>query len=239
MKNPKKYDLILESVLNRILIQGESLESAISDFSENQEQLRIDLDTALWFNQIGNQLSPRPGFVTSSRNYLVTNLNEISVGNRNFDKKHAFKNIFQPQWVLTIFIAFVFILGSLVAGMDQAVPGDLLYSVKTAMQDFRLFLTVDAEKEANLYRLYAQEHLIACARAVSQGRSNDAEFALWNYERYIAGMSRSVQKISKSSLSNSDWELWDVSRIYLQDIEIFKVLLPGTFSEFRDQFGTG
>jgi hypothetical protein len=229
MKAKHRYDWILDDCLNRILNQGISLEDAIAGYPEHQERLRADLDTAAWFQRAGSQLEPRPGFVSSSRRYLVSKIEEIASGKSRTVKVRAQRDIFQARWVLAALLILVVAWGSLAVGMDRALPGNPLYRVKTAAQDFRLFLTVDAEAEARLHRQYAQDALIACAMATSEGRQDDARLALWNYERHMAGMSRSVQAISPGYYDRGSGLELDAGRIYLQDIEILKLLVPGSF----------
>jgi hypothetical protein len=229
MKAKHRYEWILDDCLNRILNQGISLEDAIAGYPEHQERLRADLDTAAWFQRAGSQLEPRPGFIASSRRYVVSKIGEITSGKSRRVKARAKRDIFQARWVLATLLILVVAWGSLAVGMDRALPGNPLYRVKTSAQDFRLFLTVDAENEARLHRQYAQDALIACAMATSQGRQDDARLALWNYERHMAGMSRTVLELRQSSTDHTEWRYSDISKLYLQDMEIFKVLLPGSF----------
>lgn len=229
MTKTNRYDRILDECLDRILTQGVPPEEAIDGHPEHRERLKVDLDTALWFRGIGSQLEPRPGFVSSSRHYLVSKIGEASSEKARLVKVRTRWDVLQVRRVLATLLVLVIAWGSLAVGVDRALPGNPLYRVKTTAQDFRLFLTVDAETEVRLHHQYAQEALIACASATSLGRRDDARLALWNYERYMAGMSRTVLEWTKSSTDQTGWRNTDISRLYLQDMEIFKVLLPGSF----------
>jgi len=229
MNDLKRYNRILDSCLDSILTQGVPLEDAIAGHPEYQERLRVDLDTALWFQGAGSQFEPRPGFIASSRRYLVSKIGETSLGKARPVTASVFRNIFQARWVLATLLFLVIAWGSLAVGMDKALPGNPIYRVKTTAQDFRLLLTVDEETKASLHRKYAQDQLIACALATSQGQYEDAEIALRNYERHMAGMSRAVLTLTQTSTAQTEWSYIDISKLYLQDMEIFRVLLPGSF----------
>jgi hypothetical protein len=229
MKKPKNYELIMDVCLKRILEGGESFADVIADYPDHQGQLRVDIDTALWFHQKGETVAPRSGFIQSSRRNMVQRLENNSRQERSWHKRLTIKDTLWVQGVLAALVLLVFYYGGLMVAVDRSLPGDQLYRVKIAMEDLRLMLTLDAAKDARLHRMYAQDHLIACARVKSLGRYEDAEFALRYYERHMVGLSRTVLALSRSSSVESTWRNIDVSHLYLEDMEIIKALLPGSF----------
>jgi hypothetical protein len=119
--------------------------------------------------------------------------------------------------------------GGVVLAAEASLPGEGLYPLKTATEYVRVGLTFDASKEASLHLQFAQEHLVACAIVASQGRYEDALTALRNYEHHIASTGRIVHTLNQSGNGISDTILQGFSRIYLQDFETLKILLPGEF----------
>lgn len=212
--------------MRRILDEGESLSEVISEYPRCQDQLRNDIDTALWLNQKGESLAPRAGFARSTQGYILNQI-EKTAGVRQ-GKKVAFKEPLMVRWVLVALVFVVVYLSGSMLLIDRALPGDRLYEVKTSLEDLRLVLTLDAAEDARLHMRYAQEHLVACAKATSHGRHEDAAMALMNYERHIAGLIRANQILSDDPSTHKDWQNINVSRIYLEDLEIFKVLLAGS-----------
>jgi hypothetical protein len=111
---------------------------------------------------------------------------------------------------------------------DYAMPGDFFYPVRTASEDIVLVLTLQPSKKADRHLLFAQDHLVACALAASQGRYEEAKIALRNYERHIAGAGR-LEPSLKQETNGVDLLTFDFSRIFLEDLKTLQVLFPGEF----------
>ncbi len=68
---------------------------------------------------------------------------------------------------------------------QSALPGDALYPVKTGLEQTRISLANDAYNRAQLYLSFAQRRLDEITELLSQGRTNDIEFASGEFENFI------------------------------------------------------
>jgi hypothetical protein len=225
MKKYKRYDHILELSINRVLEDGEPVAEVAAGHPKWRDRLASELETGLWLRKQASDLDPRPGYQAAGKQRLVSKLHPVP-------QRLTWLNPgswVMPRLVLTTLIVVAAFLGSMTLAAEGSLPGDYLYAVRSSVEDLRLTFAFDAEKEAKLHRMYAQEYLVACAKAVSQGRTKDAEIALYHYEQHIAGMSRAVKALAGREHKSLDTLDFDVSQIYLQDIRIFQVLIPGAF----------
>jgi len=225
MKKYKRYEQILDESLKRVLEEGEPVTAVAAERPKWRDRLTAELETGLWLRNQASALEPRPGYISAGRQRLVSKLHPVPQRLAWFQPNRWM----MPRLVLTTLIVVAAFLGSVTMAADGSLPGDFLYVVRTTGEDLRLTFAFDAEKEAKLHRMYAQEYLIACAKAVSQGRIKDAEIALYHYERHIAGMSRAVKAFTGREHKSLDSLDFDVSQIYLQDMRIFQVLIPDAF----------
>ena len=223
-----KFARILEICLKRVLDDGEPRDDVLAAFPEYKKRLQAEVRSAMWLRARGAEAEPRQDFIHSSKKRLVSQL-KTNQGQQTTREKYKQTSTQTTRLVLaTLIVAAVFV-GSLAVAADGSLPGDRLYSVRTTAENLNLALTFNAEDEAWLHRMYAQNHLIDCAEATSQGRISNAETALRNYERHMVGMSRALQAISTQNVEDGMLNSLDVSRIYMEDLEVFRVLLPGSF----------
>jgi hypothetical protein len=68
---------------------------------------------------------------------------------------------------------------------QSALPGDALYPVKTGLEQTQISLANDAYNRAQLYLSFAQRRLDEITELLSQGRTNDIEFASGEFENFI------------------------------------------------------
>jgi hypothetical protein len=110
----------------------------------------------------------------------------MSTGNRKF----AVSTIA----AILIVVAIIFGGASATAYASQsALPGDALYSVKTSLEQTRISLANDAYNRAQLHLVFAQRRLDEITELLSQGRTNDIEFASTEFENYIQKAMQEVQ----------------------------------------------
>lgn len=227
-----KYENILQACLSRVLEGDDSLETVVSEYPQWSDQLRAALETALWLQNQRKEFEPRPGFVRSTRASLP---GLIEAGRLKAPDQRIFQpNLLNRVALLIILIQVIFLTGGgLVFVADSALPGNKLYPMKTLVEDVRLALTFDDGKDTQLHLQFAQEHLIICAEMVSQGQNEDALVALRNYENHMVGAGRKLRALQFHDLYEGDKLRNNFNQIYLQDLEILKILFPGVFDVGR------
>lgn len=225
----EKYEQVLDKCIQRVIRNGEILSQVIADYPQFNQRLRSDMAVVVWLDRRRAEIEPGSGFFVNSRQTLLNQLNALAITIPDGKKKVIYKPQIKVSWLVAALVFLVVYLSGGLFLMDRSLPGDRLYEVKTSLEDLRLALTLDAAEDARLHMRYAQEHLVACAKATSLGRHKDAAMALNNYERHIAGLIRAAQMMADYPATDSEWHNIDISRIYLEDLEIFKVLLAGSF----------
>jgi hypothetical protein len=191
--------------------------------------LKESLETAQWLSAQRQHLSPRPGFIDASKRYLESELmvSTLKQGFRYFPFR---REGYVQRLAITLVILFLVFMGGagLVLTGEDSLPGETLYPLKITTENTWLALTLQPTKKAQLHLQFAQEHLVACAIVASQGRYEDAQIALRNYERHMASAGRFASIQSKYD-HNSSMVFVDFNRRYLQDMETIQILIPGGF----------
>jgi len=93
-----------------------------------------------------------------------------------------------PFFRFRILIVVVIIFGGASAtayAAQSALPGDALYPVKTSLEQTQISLANDAYNQAQLNLEFAQRRLNEIKELLSQGRTNDIDFASSEFEFYI------------------------------------------------------
>jgi hypothetical protein len=224
-----KIETILDESLSRVLDDKESLDTVVEDYSEWGNELKDPIKTAQWLAGQRQILEPRPGFISSTQQYLSSEI-ILTKLHRQFRFMPFRREGYIRRLVTVLLICLVTLFGgaALILTSEDSLPGDALYQVKIVTEDIWVALPLQPSKQARLHLQFAQEHLIACAILASQGRYKDAENALQHYERHMAGAGRLVPFISDFGPNEEMFSI-DFSQRYLQDIETIRILLPGEF----------
>ena len=115
-----------------------------------------------------------------------TDNTSLSIGKRKF----AFST------VAAILLVVVVLFGGASAtayASQSALPGDALYPVKTSLEQTQITLANDANNQAQLHLDFAQRRLNEIKELLSQGRTNDVEFASSEFEHYIQEAMQAAQ----------------------------------------------
>jgi len=225
------YNQVLQSCLERLFDGGVPLDEVISDYPHLRDRLRVDLETASRMQVQSSAFDPRPGFMKASREHL---LGQLSHQRKTIDiirrSPILRRSLFHPI-ALAFLIAMVVFLasGSVVFAAGNSLPGDNLYLFRSAAEKLQLALTADDVKGAELHLQFSQDYLVACAVLISKERPEDASKALRIYERHISRTGRILLELSPKNDRDLSYLQSDFNRTFLQDIEIFQVLLPGGF----------
>lgn len=103
---------------------------------------------------------------------------------------------FALSTVAAILLVVVVLFGGASAtayASQSALPGDALYPVKTSLELTQISLANDAYNRAQLHLEFAQRRLNEIEELLSQGRTNDVEFASSEFEHYIQAAMQASQ----------------------------------------------
>lgn len=103
---------------------------------------------------------------------------QLSIGKRKF----AFSTIAAILFVVVVLFGGA---SATAYASQSALPGDALYPLKTSLEQTQITLANDAYNQAQLHLEFAQRRLNEIKELLSQGRTNDIEFASSQFEHYI------------------------------------------------------
>jgi len=197
MKKSNQFYEAFEICLNQIFSGDETIESALDQYPDIADQLRPELEAALWIYSMRDATLMRPGYLTASRQRLVE---EISQGEQT-SFLHPRPVLAWKQFLFRFAFTALFLVFSVLAfrGGTQAVraslPGDRLYDLKLAAEDVQLSLTSDAATEAELRIDLVDRRAQETADLLEKGRYEDAEIALAGYQKNLSIAAALVEEI--------------------------------------------
>ena len=129
----KEFDNILNECLERLLINGESIEQCLQSYPEQAAELKPLLQTALTTKQV-SAIQPRAEFKASARYEFHLALQEMASW-----KPLSIFNWF-PRWATIATTALVLLLtgSGTVAAASHSMPDDFLYPVKLVTEEVQL-----------------------------------------------------------------------------------------------------
>ncbi|MFC1901269.1 hypothetical protein ACFLYN_06740, partial [Chloroflexota bacterium] len=132
MNKDNNIENIFDECLERILLNGETIEQCLESFPEYAEELKPLLETALTANVVSS-IQPGSEFRDRARHQLQTAFRDME------QKKSTpfFNWNWQPRWATAaITIALVLLLsgGGTVAAAAGTMPDNTLYPVKLATE---------------------------------------------------------------------------------------------------------
>jgi hypothetical protein len=184
----KRSSEILEECLNLVFTGQETVESALARHPEYADQLRPELEAALWLHQRRSVTGIRPGYVAASRQRLV---NQISQANQKTvqDKKTIFAwkpAVFRLAFILLFLVVAGFAFSGGAQFVNASLPGDQLYDLKLAAEDVQLSLASSPVAKAELRIELADKRAREVESLLAAKRYEDAEVGLAAYRENLS-----------------------------------------------------
>jgi len=176
----RSFKTALDRCLAR-LGKGESVESCLQQFPRQRHELEPLLRAAQMVRDSHYRADPSEEALARIRARFMVKVSEKTT------TKAPQRHIKWPGWrgnlavsrgVATLALTIVLIVGTLGGGgivSANSLPGDFLYGAKRASESVRLFLTIDAESQANLQREYAQRRVAEIKQVVVERREVDVD----------------------------------------------------------------
>lgn len=241
-KDEQEFSQILETGLDAILSGEATLEQVLAEHPDQASQLRPELESALWLYSAREKIAPRPGFISNSRKRVLERIkNEAaSAGAKRAFMGFAWPQRLPVQWVAAAILLLVLFSGTggLVSVSQRAIPGDPLYSVKTASEQVALSFTFNQVRQIQLSQQFADRRLAEVAQLIEQGRYDLAEETLKAYEQQVrrtmamlqnaAGMSAHDKKTMATALEAT-------LAAHAEDITRLEASAPPALTEHLDR----
>jgi len=170
MKKSRKFNNILEECLERLLVNGETIEQCLGSYPEQADELEPLLQTALATKQ-ASAIQPRPEFRAKARYQFRSALQEIE------QKRRLPFFGWQPRWATVVAIVLVLLLagGGTVAAASGSMPDSPLYPVKLATEHVQLTLITSNIGKAELYTKLADKRVIEIVYMANKGNPEQVE----------------------------------------------------------------
>ncbi len=215
MSNQTALETILDDCLAR-LAQGESIETCLAEYPQWAEELRplLELGSLLQMmavpaaqeaarrqgeERLRRRLNPGgaggtlPALVSIPSRILSWWKDTFTTFLEVFMMKKAFAS-------LLLVVALLFGSGALTAFASQnALPGDALYPVKTALEDARLALTSDHAAAARLALQLSERRVQELTALAQAGRFDDMQAAALRLDAHLQTAAQSLEVLARTN----------------------------------------
>ncbi len=181
MKKSRKFNDIFDECLERLLVNGETIEQCLRSYPEQADELEPLLLTALATKQ-ASAIQPRPEFRARARYQFHSALQEIE------QKRRLPFFGWQPRWATVVAVVLVLLLagGSTVAAAGNSMPDNPLYQVKLATEQVQLALTPSALGKAELYAKLTDKRVAEIIYVANKGEPEQVERVTQRLNSYLA-----------------------------------------------------
>lgn len=160
--------------LELILTEGASVESALEQYPQYEDELLPMLEAAIAAQRLGQSINVPQTAQSSSRALFLNRAHALSE-----PKTAWFSFIPLRLGFVTLVVLALLILGSLstVVVSAQSLPGDTLYPVKILREKTQLFFTQDSNQRLELEREFDQQRAQEIYELIERSRSHTVNFA--------------------------------------------------------------
>ena len=172
---------------------------------KNNNQPEIDPELLEKINLLESTPKRDPNLAEQGRQKFIAALDTVPVAGKptgvgwlmgllklNKSKEGYSMNNGSRKFAVSTLVAILFVVVIIFGGASatayaaqSALPGDALYPVKTSLEQTQISLANDAYNQAQLNLEFAQRRLNEIKELLSQGRTNDIDFASSEFEFYI------------------------------------------------------
>ncbi len=170
MKKDKEFNNIFDECLERIVVDGETLEQCLKRYPEQAAELKPLLETVLAVKE-ASAVEPRPEFKARARYRFRSALQEKAA-----PKRRPFFG-WVPRWATALAIVLVVLMagGGTVAAASNSMPDSILYPVKLATENVQLALTTSELGRARLCAGFADRRVVEIIYMADRGDARRVE----------------------------------------------------------------
>jgi hypothetical protein len=200
---------VLQDCLHKLRSGEATLDTVLSEYPEIEEELRPRLDLALWLSSRRDYLDPSPEFIMASRKRVVNKLERELKRDLPVKSPPFFITWFNLLGLTNFrtrsisFTAILILLATLVianlaiiAAAEQAVPGDMLYSLKLTHEKFSLAMSPNEASQAHLSLRYTQRRIAEIRQLIWEGRYENVPESIDKLEGQVGQTIRSLDAVA-------------------------------------------
>ena len=192
VKNRKEFTNILDDCLNRILVQGESIEQCLQSYPAFARELGPLLKTALFAHK-ASAVAPRPEFRERARFQFQAALREMAVKK---EKRSFFSFSALPRFAtvaVSIILALVIAGSGTVAAAGNSLPDSPLYPVKLATETVQLKLAGTPLEKAELYAKLADKRVAELVKMAEKGKPEQVQKVAQRLNGHLTAMAMAAK----------------------------------------------
>jgi hypothetical protein len=242
-------DLILQDCLEKIQSGQETLDGALEKYPRLADELRPALEAALWFRMRKATLEARPGFVSASRRRLLEKIEQEQAIQESPHTALGLSGLLQfwqtlvGQRRLVFQIALVLLLVfGMVAGTSgvaraaqAALPGDLLYPVKTSLERASIAVAVGDAAKASLDIQFAQRRLAEIQSLLLENHDDQVAATVLLFEEHINSAIRHLVALETQDPTRGRALAASLRSVMQEQVGTLKVLAAGASQPAREQ----
>jgi hypothetical protein len=170
MKKDKEFNNIFDECLERIVLDGETLEQCLGRYPEQAAGLKPLLETVLSVKE-ASAIQPRLEFKARARYQFRS-----ALGEKAAPKHHSFFG-WVPRWATALAIVLVVLMagGGTVAAAGNSMPDSVLYPVKLATENVQLALATSDLGKAKLCANFADRRVAEIIYMADRGDAYQVE----------------------------------------------------------------
>jgi hypothetical protein len=170
MKKGEKLNNIFDECLERLLVNGETVEQCLLSYPEYVDELESLLQTVLATKE-AVAIQPRPEFKSKARYEFRLELQKVE------PRRKLTSLSWYPRWAIAVVALLVILLGGggIVATASNSMPDSFLYPVKLATEQVRLGLTFSDIGKAELHAKLADTRIDEIVYIVNEGKPGQLE----------------------------------------------------------------
>ena len=172
MNIDRRIDKIIENYLPSIKNGQETIDSILEKYPQYANALRPRLETIFWLSNAKKTLEPRPGFITSSRQYMEQQFESIrphGFWQRVFSRYTPQRWVFNFAAPVIVILLLALVINSAILTARLSIPGHPFYSTKLVIEDIQLAFTFDQVERTDLYIQYSRERTTEFVELVLEG----------------------------------------------------------------------
>lgn len=180
MSKSREFDNVLDACLERLLVDGETVERCLQSFPQYADELKPLLETVLATRQ-ASAIQPRLEFKDRARYQFYSALQTME------PRKRYLSFGWQPQWAVSVAVVLALLLtgGGTVAAAAGSMPDGPLYPVKLVTEQVWLVLTPSALGKVELYAEMADRRVLEIVRMTDESKPQHIERTARRLDTYL------------------------------------------------------
>jgi len=244
----KDFEKILDKCIARIASGEADIESCLNEYPEYAAQLRPLLEIAMLLYK-EPQPQPRPDVVsrgegllrdkvlekrrskTPRRGLARVIVDKIGIGRSAARRVPLLPKHSRLRWVVTFagIVALVAIGVGVIAASSHSMPGDVLYPVKIAAEQFRLMLTPSEESKGEFHIALAERRMQEIAEMSRRGETGEVA-------KLVSTVSQHLEKAGEVIVATGEGEVAEELKTKLEESAVQQLAaLEGALHEADEE----